>query len=1026
MSTMPRNERWKTVAEHFVCFLLSKGYIEDGYCVNKKKLKDIFKDEYLPLYHVHMRPYEILIFLVRNKFVKREKRNTSETVFFIASKVKGIVSRHVSSGQDDVLPPPDRSVTSPVVKTYVSQQHAFQIRAKKSVATTSTECKLCSEYFTNEAQHEAHVALESHKVKEAYRTNRKSLCNKHNVTVSYVSEDVTEDIFVRERAVGTVAITVSNKGMVPYQLLKILPLCELNEIEKNVPTVPLHLKPGDSIVISLDYKFNNIGAYVYPLVLKLLDSKAVSPYILKELVFRVQSELLDDLKASSPYKRPVKNVVKRSEAPIVYGERPPPTANELVSVRKLRQFEMPAALHRVINHGFKAIENMNPTDAQKLKEVRSLLGVNSADLLKENYTQFFRLLLYIEEHQMENDIHMYDCDDQTMKIVSSNSKLLSLEVPGLAENRPSVLRNDSILVTIDGDNSVKYEGIVHYVRELEVWLGFQKSLLDKFLPKLKFHVEFQFNRYNQRLQHRALEMIRNHGIADHLFPRKHTTVPLKNVTISSWFNKHLNKNPEQQQAVRNIVSGTSYPAPYLIFGPPGTGKTVTVVEAVSQLYHLNKPNGHLLICAPSNAAADEVTKRLVISHTGHIPDGDILRLYASSYNPNNIPEQLKKCSNYAGEFFYPSKETIMKYAVVVVTLATAGRLVTGGIPAGHFSHLFIDESGHAVEPEALIPIAGLFTSEKEKYMLFGQLVLAGDPKQLGPLLRSPVAIKLGLGTSLLERLMNQCDLYKKDENQKLYNPALLTKLVQNFRSHKMILALPNSKFYDNELQACGDPALTSLACNWEGLPKRGFPLIFHGVKGKDQRERNSPSYFNIQEIEVVKRYVERLLEDRFSGRKLVQGDIGIITPYRKQVEKIKILFKKQKWDGITVGSVEEFQGQERLVIIISTVRSTMALLTEDYKLHLGFLRNPKRFNVALTRSKALLITVGDPDILQYDVYWREFIIYCRDHGGYTGCPLKLSAVAEQVEDVNFDLTSLLINLAGSSNTEDGPCLHSDI
>jgi hypothetical protein len=87
------------VAEHFVCFLLSKGYIEDGYCVNKKKLKDIFKDEYLPLYHVHMRPYEILIFLVRNKFVKREKRNTSETVFFIASKVKGIVSRHVSSGQ---------------------------------------------------------------------------------------------------------------------------------------------------------------------------------------------------------------------------------------------------------------------------------------------------------------------------------------------------------------------------------------------------------------------------------------------------------------------------------------------------------------------------------------------------------------------------------------------------------------------------------------------------------------------------------------------------------------------------------------------------------------------------------------------------------------------------------------------------------------------------------------------------------------------------------------------------------------
>jgi helicase MOV-10 len=73
------------------------------------------------------------------------------------------------------------------------------------------------------------------------------------------------------------------------------------------------------------------------------------------------------------------------------------------------------------------------------------------------------------------------------------------------------------------------------------------------------------------------------------------------------------------------------------------------------------------------------------------------------------------------------------------------RLVTGGIPAGHFSHLFIDESGQAAEPETLIPIAGLFTSAGEKFKLFGQLVLVGDPKQLGPLLRSPVAIKLGLG-----------------------------------------------------------------------------------------------------------------------------------------------------------------------------------------------------------------------------------------------------------------------------------------
>lgn len=1015
-----------TVAEHFTSFLVSKGYIENEYCMNKKKLKDVFKDEYLPLYHVRMRPYDILLCLVINKFVKRQKKNKSETVFFRASNIKEIVSRHSSSRQDDLPPPPDTSVTSPVVKTYVSQQHAFQIRPKKTVATTSTECKLCSECFASEAQYQEHIALQSHKVREAYRTNRKSLCNKHSVTISFVSEDVTEDIIVREPAVGTVAVAVRNKGVEPFQLLKIFTLCELNEIERNFPTLPVHLKPGDSVVITLDYKFVNLGAYMYPLVLELLGSKGVSSYILKELVFRVQSELLDDLQASSPYKRPVKNVMKRSEAPILCGKHPPPIKNELTPARRLRQYDMPAALHRVINHGFKAFENMNRYDVQELKEIRSLLlGAN----IREKYTQFFRLLLYIEEHQMENDIHVYDRYDQTMKIAEAGSKLLSLEVPGLAEKRPSVLRNDRICVIIDGDNSVKYEGVVHCVREREVWLGFHNSLGDKFLPNMKFNVEFQYNRFGQRHQLRALEMIRNHSGSDHLFPCKHTTVPLKNVTITSWYNHHLMRNPEQRQAVQNIVSGTSYPAPYLIFGPPGTGKTVTVVEAVTQLYHLNEPNGHLLICAPSNAAADEVAKRLIISDKGSIPDKDILRLYASSYNPKNIPEQLKRCSNYASDvrdFYYPSKEIIMKYAVVVATLTTAGRLVTGGIPAGHFSHLFIDESGHAVEPEALIPVAGLFTSEKKKCKLLGQIVLAGDPKQLGPLLRSPVAIALGLGTSLLERLMNQCDLYKKDEGRKDYNPAVLTKLVQNFRSHKTILALPNSKFYDMELQACGNTELTSLACDWEGLPKKGFPLIFHGVKGKDQREGNSPSYFNIQEIEVVKRYVERLLADRFRGRKLSQRDIGIITPYRKQVEKIKRLFKKQKWDDITVGSVEEFQGQERLVIVISTVRSTMALLKEDYKLQLGFLKNPKRFNVALTRSKALLITVGDPDVLQCDVYWRELIVFCKDNGGYTGCPLKISAVSEQVEDVPFDLNSFLVDIAGSSNTEDGPRLHSDI
>jgi len=102
---------------------------------------------------------------------------------------------------------------------------------------------------------------------------------------------------------------------------------------------------------------------------------------------------------------------------------------------------------------------------------------------------------------------------------------------------------------------------------------------------------------------------------------------------------------------------------------------------------------------------------------------------------------------YVYSVHYIFYHIFISFPVIPILFET--RLVTGGIPAGHFSHLFIDESGHAVEPEALIPVAGLFTSEKEKYKLLGQLVLAGDPKQLGPLLRSPVAIALGLGECLV-------------------------------------------------------------------------------------------------------------------------------------------------------------------------------------------------------------------------------------------------------------------------------------
>ncbi|KAH3800822.1 hypothetical protein DPMN_154465 [Dreissena polymorpha] len=125
-----------------------------------------------------------------------------------------------------------------------------------------------------------------------------------------------------------------------------------------------------------------------------------------------------------------------------------------------------------------------------------------------------------------------------------------------------------------------------------------------------------------------------------------------------------------------------------------------------------------------------------------------------------------------------------------------------------------------------------------------------------------------------------------------------------------------------------------------------------------------------------------------SGTKLKPSDIGIIAPYKKQVSKIRqMLLAKRHIDNqneITVGSVEEFQGQEFKVIIISAVRSDMtSAYTDIYMVfNLGFLRNPKRFNVAMTRARALLIVIGNPITLEQDSCWKTFIDYCDQNNAF--------------------------------------------
>ncbi|KAJ3586367.1 hypothetical protein NHX12_012766 [Muraenolepis orangiensis] len=810
------------------------------------------------------------------------------------------------------------------------------------------------------------------------------ISDKNGVVISSDHEVADRKIClcVEDEREHVVRLFVKNAGTTAvyftyYTLLNWLKCFQMHDEQKVTRARPLTLEPGDKYEIQLMFHASLVSFYPATMAFEFkpdLLPSSVAFHIVRYVQVQRITSLGKELAPVAPYKVfSISALPASDECLVIDGQRPEgQSVMHLKVVIHLKIYKVPQFMNRLID----LLKCPGLKMDQGTRDRKALL---EGPLTMENYCDRFQLLLYLEEQQMLVDIKRYnipnsDGEYAPMYRDKADKRLLVLKVPGVAENRPSVLRGDKILVCPEGKRGVKYRGYVHAVEQESVKLGFSSKLLDGFVDGMRFSVEFNMCPTPLRLQHLAAELAVDHGLGEVLL-----------------FDRQLEKNQEQYKAVQHIVAGTSKPAPYLVFGPPGTGKTVTVVEAIKQI-HKTQASCHILACAPSNSAADLV-----------------FRLYANSLDFKRIPTELKDCCNLIGEVYeYPSREDLMKYSIIVTTLCTAGRLVTGGLPLGHFSHVFVDEAGHAVETECIIPIAGLLQPES------GQVVLAGDPKQLGPILRSPLVQRFGMGRSLLERLMETIPVYQgiivdegeedkvvddedgdEEESMRLfYDPRFVTKLLCNYRSHPAILKMPNSLFYGQELKVCADPMLRNSYCAWEYLPKMDFPVIFHGVTGLDEQEASSPSFFNRAEVEHLMNYVRKLLEkDGRKGRSRISAkDIGIITPYRKQVLKIrkalKILERELKMSNLymdlKVGSVEEFQGQERTVILVSTVRSSAQYTDHDKQFTLGFVKNEKRFNVAVTRAKALLIMVGNPRVLSVDPVWNSFIEYCKDNGGYTG------------------------------------------
>ncbi|PNH10015.1 putative helicase [Tetrabaena socialis] len=361
------------------------------------------------------------------------------------------------------------------------------------------------------------------------------------------------------------------------------------------------------------------------------------------------------------------------------------------------------------------------------------------------------------------------------------------------------------------------------------------------------------------------------------------------------------------------------------------------------------PASSLLLVAPSNSAADQLFQRL--RDAGH-PLSEMLRICAYARSEKDLPPDMdalrgSRCLNWdarVGAFVLPGRERLVeaRLRVVVTTCATAAMMYHAGVAPGRFSHVFVDDAGHAAEPLVLAAMAGL---------------------QLGPIVLSPLARAHGLDVSLLERLAGGEPYARREGGQQPpYQTPYTTMLLDNYRSH---------------------------LCTGRRCPTRGHPCC----STTSSAATCSPSWCNPDEVMQVAMYMKQLRD--LKRNPIADGDIGVISPYRKHVQRIRAILATTD-RSIKVGSVEEFQGQERRVIIISTVRSSSQHLALDSKDRLGFLSNPKRFNVAITRAKELLVVVGNAEVLAADPHWYALLRFLQSKGAITGQSLPPS-VREQLE-----------------------------
>jgi superfamily I DNA and/or RNA helicase len=442
-------------------------------------------------------------------------------------------------------------------------------------------------------------------------------------------------------------------------------------------------------------------------------------------------------------------------------------------------------------------------------------------------------------------------------------------------------------------------------------------------------------------------------------------------------------NGPQQAAIRFALTAEDVA---IIHGPPGTGKTTTLVELIRQILRRGQT---VLACAPSNLAVDNLLERLLamgeqpirLGHPARVlpelrahtldqlvenhPDVRLARKLArEAYNLQDQAAKYTRAKPESGarkNMRQEAKEMLADAqrieAQVVERLLDSAQIVcattTGLNPERLGRRIFdwciMDEASQSTEPGAWIPL-----------QYARRLVLAGDHFQLPPTVVSPEAAAEGFAVSLLERLIDQLD------------PEIARRLTVQYRMHREIMQFSSQEFYENSLVAAAtvsDHLLSDLpGVTTDELTATAIHFIdTAGASFDEAVEPDGESRFNPQEAELAARKVQTLLEAGVGAE-----EMAVIAPYAAQVKLLRELLSHTE---VEVDSVDGFQGREKEAVVVSLVRS-------NSETEIGFLADVRRMNVALTRARRKLIVIGDSATVTAHPFYQRLIAYFEAIGAY--------------------------------------------